>query len=202
MQKSLDKTTENQDPVSRMRVGGLAILVSDLDESIKWYQNVLGMTLWNTGYFEVTYRGLPISTRLAFFEGFGTSIELLSSSGTGRKARPEPPSHLFTPELKALILWTDDFAGTLAELRARGADFVWDDMVLPDGRGCAMLADPSNNMIEVIGPPGVYKKDELIRSDIKEGRAREYPPRVDQFVGKALPRLIHNGVVLDDANGK
>jgi hypothetical protein len=167
-------------------------------EAVRWYENILSMKVWNTGSFDATYRGKPISVKLTFLAGLGTSIELLCSTATGRMARPEPPAHMFTAELKALILYTDDWAETMKELRARGAEFLWDDMVLPDGRGCAMLLDPSNNMIEVIGPPGVYAKDELITADIKDGRPREYPPRVDQFIGEAQPRLLHDGKLLGE----
>lgn len=191
-------TTDSKAMLSRLRLGAVAVTVSDLEESVMWYQEVLGMEDTGRGGFETVYQNRPVSVRVAFLEGCGTSISLICSSATGRKARPDPASHLFTPEFKSLILHTDDFLAMVEHLRTSEVDFLWDNMVHNNGMGGAVFVDPNNNLIEVLGPPGQLQPGEL--GDLESAKNRDYPPTAENFSGKGAPRLIANGVVLANAH--
>ena len=89
-------------------------IVKNLDEGMKLYKNVLGLTPTERGIIE-----LPWGSRMVFFPYAGAYIELIEPAANGNdpaarclKARGEGLFHI--------SIYTDDFEAELESLRKKG----------------------------------------------------------------------------------
>jgi catechol 2,3-dioxygenase-like lactoylglutathione lyase family enzyme len=124
----------------------VGVSVSDLDESKKWYADVLGMT---EGYaFEIP----PFGVRGCFMAGYGTRVELIERAGSGGGiGGHHPPAALLTRGFGHIAFETGDVDAAFAEIVARGATAVWDPRPAPEpGVRMAFVADIDGNLVELV----------------------------------------------------
>ena len=130
-----------------MRLHHAGISVPDLDRSLKWYCDALGL---RPGFrFEVP----PLGLRGAFALGQGdTGVELLEQAG----ARPgtgktDPPSANAIHGYNHACFQVDDLDTVYARMVELGAVAVWDPRDSPEpGVRMAYVTDPDGNLIELL----------------------------------------------------
>ena len=105
------------------------IIAKNIDESIDFYQNVLGFKLVRKFYQE---RG-----GLCLLEGpDGANIELIDSKD-------------FPTGFWSLGMMVDDFDAAIDDLKSKGMTFIWEPQDLPLGK-LAALEDPNGVKIVVL----------------------------------------------------
>ena len=92
--------------------------------------------------------------QLAYLSNGTAKVEVLG----GATAEPQPDPISLEPTfqhegLNHFCLAIEDFDGTLAELRARGVEFVGEPFVVEEiDRSLAIIKDNSGNLIELAAP--------------------------------------------------
>ena len=109
--------------------GGL--LVEDLDASVSFYRDVLGLKLLGKG-----------EDWAHFDAGRGALFELMS----GGKAAPQPKGPAQQPVI--LGLRVDDLHRAVAELKLKGVNFV-DEIGEFENTSWAHFSDPEGNQLEI-----------------------------------------------------
>jgi catechol 2,3-dioxygenase-like lactoylglutathione lyase family enzyme len=144
----METDTASQGPVSGLRLHNLALAAGDLENTVVWYENVLG--------FVVTERGRldSIGANYVMMEASGLRIELVSRpyAEHQRVDRTASPHHIDVLGYKAIVLETDDLLATTSALQRHGVEFVWTNRPLGQRRCSTMLRDPEGNLINIIGP--------------------------------------------------
>jgi len=121
----------------------VAISVKDLDESIKWYDDVFGLKL--VSGFTLPHNGVKI----AFIGNGGFFLELLEVPG----AKPLPPerSHPDTDNAtqgcKHFCVCVENNVEFVRGLKERGVAVAFEPKDVPSY--CAFILDPTGNVIEV-----------------------------------------------------
>jgi methylmalonyl-CoA/ethylmalonyl-CoA epimerase len=122
----------------------IGISVPDIDASIAWYGRMFG--------FELEMRQhLPIiPAEIAFLRRDGFRIELFQVEGAAPlpPERREPNLDLRTHGNKHVCYRLADVPGTVAVLRERGADIVFEKII--NGTPMAFIRDNAGNLIELI----------------------------------------------------
>ena len=118
-----------------MRLGHVEIFVRDIAAARAFWEGVLGFEL-----VEVQHGGRIIWLRL------GDATVLLRPI-PGGPAAPAPDAPRYGRAGPAIVLYTDDHAGTLERLRARGLVIEGDD-----GPGCPTFRDPDGNWFQLVDP--------------------------------------------------
>jgi catechol 2,3-dioxygenase-like lactoylglutathione lyase family enzyme len=119
-----------------------ALSVADLDASVRWYTEKLGLAT-------TMRRPKENGVAVAVLEGGGLIVELLQLDG----ARPLAPDgrekvHGF---FKAGVI-VDDFDGALATLRARGVEIAYGPYSKRgDQRANVIIKDGAGNLIQLFG---------------------------------------------------
>ena len=134
-------------PPSAVGPHHVGISVADLEESIAWYERVLGFRL-------EAVVGIPEDDgRVAMLEQGGFRVELFELPGAEAlpPARREPPSDLRTHGVKHLAYRVDDIEAWQERLRALGADIVWDVRV-HEGVKVLFVRDNTGNLVELVEP--------------------------------------------------
>lgn len=133
---------------NEFKLFGLAISVSDIDQSVEWYHKVLGFSLLGKADFTA------INAKGAFMEGLGMRIELLQS-GDGFRIEEmfaAPPAHIRPVGNKALIVYVDNLKETTLWLEEQNVDFAFKNLPLNDqGLTSTVIKDPDGNFISVFG---------------------------------------------------
>lgn len=131
-----------------LRLNNLALAVGKLDAMVRWYQDVLGFALAETGRFDA------VGADYAMMEGAGVRLELVSRPATKPTTvdRTLPPDHLGVLGWKALVLETDDLALVTQQLRQHEVEILWADQAISAERHSTMLRDPEGNLIHIFGP--------------------------------------------------
>lgn len=141
------------------RLNHASIVAHDLEESVSFYEEVLGLERLPTPTFEV-----PVAWM---------------SCGDGQL-------HLFerdvpAPEYHHVGLTVDDFESVYETAKERGLFASWDDAVdaplyaLPDGAVQLYLSDPAGNLVEVDWPdveslPAEIESEIVDRRDLDDQR--------------------------------
>jgi methylmalonyl-CoA/ethylmalonyl-CoA epimerase len=124
------------------------VSIPKMEESIAWYQEMLGFTLQSDVYME------PIKARVAFLSHGDFSIELFEVAGA--KPLPEerriPNLDLRTHGTKHVAFAVNDIRKLVAELKAKGADIAMDVFPVNQDLVC-FIRDNSGNLLELIQTP-------------------------------------------------
>ncbi|MBW8244779.1 VOC family protein [Muricauda oceani] len=128
----------------------MAFVVSNIDDSIKWYSNNLGFEL-------VMKQSIPIpegKVEMAFMEGAGMKIEMIENSNNQLIEAIQKDSKTDTALTvigsKALVFHVEDLEATTKELEAKGVNFVWKMRYLAeDSLLCTLILDIDDNRINI-----------------------------------------------------
>lgn len=114
------------------RLGHVILYVSDLDASVRFYRDVVGLVhrFTDAGYAEFETG----ATRLALYE------RRRADWLTGHPVAPGPAGEL--------VLLVDDVDATAADLRARGARVLAEPADRPWGHRTMHVADPDGFVVE------------------------------------------------------
>jgi catechol 2,3-dioxygenase-like lactoylglutathione lyase family enzyme len=133
-----------------MKFDNVAISVTDVDASAKWYGQLFGFKLGYRTHLD------GLDAQFAVLERPDIKIELISQRGVKRHedADIDPPHHLGKTNIMAIVFSTDDLEKSTAEMEAAGAQFIWKLQTLSaDGLRSTMLRDPDGNMLNVLCYP-------------------------------------------------
>ena len=122
-----------------------AISVADLDESIAWYEEMLGFQL-----IEKSYAGPPQST-IAILQNGDFRMELFLHDDT--QPMPEffrdPDAHPRQQGPQHIAFWVDDLDGLMEQLTAKGVKVLVGPVVM-GGTKLYYIADNSGIPIELM----------------------------------------------------
>lgn len=140
--------TYSGDGLPSLSLYNVAFTVTDIDQSIKWYKDILGFELKNKSTF-----ALPTGSANAAILALGDlKLELLQVPG-GKKL-PEMfaavPMHLIPIGNKAIVFQVTDLKTATRQLEAKGVKFVWKEQYLAgDKMLCTMIEDVDGNKINI-----------------------------------------------------
>lgn len=139
------------EPVTRPNGAFFALSVADLAKSTRWYEDMLGLVVKlrpeKSGPADV-----------AILEGGGLLVELIQHDEARPLAEVAPGTkgELFTHGVFKAGVLVDDYEGTIARLRARGADFAFGPFpASAEQKANAIVRDNAGNLIQFIdgAPP-------------------------------------------------
>lgn len=125
------------------------ISVADMDESIRWYGDVLGFEFVRLDEVE------QLGAKIAFLRHGDFEIELFEH----RDRRPvpddrrHPDTDMVTQGTKHIAFAVADFEDAVARLRQKGVDFAKEPFEMT-GTPVCFIRDPSGTVIELIGTGG------------------------------------------------
>jgi len=123
----------------------IAVRVSDLDQAIAFYTNMLKLTL--------QFRELDAEHHEAFAflrMDDGTNLELLQLLDEQNQPLPYTPPPPDASHCPHIALGCADLAGCVGSLTLRGVPLVKGPMEIPGKVRWAYLADPDGNIIELV----------------------------------------------------
>jgi catechol 2,3-dioxygenase-like lactoylglutathione lyase family enzyme len=130
-------------PAPAARGAFIALSVADLEASIAWYRDTLGLRLSSR----------PVDSaavKVAILEGEGLLVELIQHADAA--AMPAPASAPGQGIFKAGF-FVSDFDAALARLRATGAQIAFGPYPAKDGqRANVIVRDNSGNLLQLFGP--------------------------------------------------
>ena len=140
----------------------VGVVVSDLEASLRFYQEVIGMQ--RVSGFEVEG---DLARRLGLTDGLTLTVEVLQL-GTGETAtqwkvmsfgdRAAPQENAFIDNhtgMQYITLFVNDLRESIARIEAHEVAMLGETPTqLPDGRHFVLVQDPDGTFIELIGPMG------------------------------------------------
>ena len=131
-----------QTPVFTTHGAFFALSVADLDGSIRWYTQKLGLAV-------VTRFPTQGKTSGALLGGNGLEVELIAHADA---ADPPSAERVLTRGIFKVGFRVDDFDGTIAALRARGVEIAYGPYpARRDQRANAIIRDNAGNLIQLFG---------------------------------------------------
>lgn len=126
------------------RLDHVALQVTDIDASIAFYQDVLGLPL-------LFKKADPDHQEIfAFLELDGGNLELLAHVGGDGKPLPRELPPLKKPYCPHVALGVDDLDHVVASLEARNIPLVDGPLIIPGQVRWLYISDPDNNVIEYV----------------------------------------------------
>jgi methylmalonyl-CoA/ethylmalonyl-CoA epimerase len=128
--------------VDRLHV---CIAVRDLDETGKWYREMLGFEMFQR-------QDLPeFSARVAYLKSNGIEIELVESANMVGLTRPDPPNHAQQQGITQLSFRVEDLQEVLRRMHSRSVPVAFGPVDAADLRMKAcFIKDNEGNLIEFI----------------------------------------------------
>ena len=140
----------------------VGVVVSDLEASLRFYQEVIGMQ--RVSGFEVEG---DLARRLGLTDGLTLTVEVLQL-GTGETAtqwkvmsfgdRAAPQENAFIDNhtgMQYITLFVNDLSVVIARLESHHVEMLGETPTpLSDGRHFVLIQDPDETFIELIGPMG------------------------------------------------
>lgn len=128
----------------------VGISVPDIDAAIGWYQRMLGFELEMRAFIDI------IPAEVAFVRRGDFRLELfqVDEAAPLPPERREPNQDVRTHGNKHLCLAVLDVRTTVAGLREKGADIVFEKLV--QGTPMAFIRDNSGNLLELIQCPELW----------------------------------------------
>ena len=142
-----------------LSVNHTSFTVSDLERSVHFYTEVLGMRLVNIAErdpaFSAQVTGIPgAHLRIAYVEAAGYRIELIQYLSPPGKKLDTRTCNVGSAHIAFNV---DDLQRMYAELSAKGVRFVSPPCTIPAGPNkggkAVYLEDPDNNTLELIELP-------------------------------------------------
>lgn len=144
----MGNNTKNKSGLASFSLYNIAFTVSDIDRSIKWYNDIFDFKLVSRTTFAIPSG----SAEAAILEAGGMRIELLNIPNPERIEAlfADAPLHLIPIGNKSIVLQVDDLAVATKELEDKGATFVWKEVYLAgDKMLCSMITDIDGNKINI-----------------------------------------------------
>jgi methylmalonyl-CoA/ethylmalonyl-CoA epimerase len=131
---------------SLLKPAHCVISVADMQESIEWYEKMLGLELLFRDYVP------PLECDVAFLKmgDFGVKLFRHRNTISSPLAKVDPVKDLQTQGLKHVCYEVDDIAAIFNDLRAKGADIVSDPVPMPDSATIGFIRDNSGNLMEMV----------------------------------------------------
>jgi catechol 2,3-dioxygenase-like lactoylglutathione lyase family enzyme len=121
------------------------ISVADMQESIDWYEKMLGLELLFREYIA------PLESEVALLKMGDFGVKLFRHRNTipSPLEKVEPQRDIQTQGLKHICYSVEDIFGIFNELSAKGAEIVSGPVPMPDGVTIGFIRDNSGNLIEM-----------------------------------------------------
>lgn len=126
------------------RLDHVAIQVSDMDQSITFYTEVLGLPLM----FNKVDR--DHGEAFAFLALEGGNLELLAQLDADGNAVPRELPAIQKPYCPHIALGVDDLDVVIADLRAKKIPLIDGPLIIPSEVRWLYFSDPDNNVIEYV----------------------------------------------------
>ena len=132
--------------------------VSDIDASVKYYRDILGMELISnaerpSGYVEKVTE-IKSSMKVVYLTGFGLTLELIEYVDSEKIGQ----SKVDNIGCGHICFNVDNITAMIEEMKARGVRFLGSPTLIPAGtnkNGVVVYAvDPDGIVTEFIEPPG------------------------------------------------
>lgn len=132
--------------IGEMRAHHFGISVPNLDEALRWYEQMLGFVLEERLFIE------KIPAHIAFVKRGNFRVEIFQVEGAAPlpSDRRVPNLDLKTHGNKHMCFEVPDVPKAIARLRAAGADIAFELVV--DGNPTAFVRDCAGNLIEFLQP--------------------------------------------------
>ena len=125
------------------KIDHVEIITEDLQASLDFYSNVLGLKTKTTQRVEQSILGVPMD--IVMLEVGDGCVELISYDGGNPGARPEGENL----GIRMMALEVDDMDETLAYLKEHGVEPTWGPRVQEGWYARAEITDPHGNRIEL-----------------------------------------------------
>ena len=126
------------------RLDHVALQVSDMDASITFYTEVLGLP------FLFKKEDPDHGEVFAYLELEGGNLELLALLDEQGEPIPRELPALQKPYCPHIALGVDDINTTVAELRAKNVPLIDGPLIIPGEVRWLYISDPDNNVIEYV----------------------------------------------------
>lgn len=125
----------------------VGISVKNMEESMKWYQEMLGFETVSSQYMP------PLKSTVTFMRHGDFEIELFEHDETIEvpKERLMPNSDIQTQGTKHICFAHEDVAAFLGELKEKGVEVVLGPQIM-EGEVMGFIHDPNGVLIEFIQP--------------------------------------------------
>ncbi|MFV5516887.1 VOC family protein [Acinetobacter gerneri] len=136
----------------KIQHGGIS--VKNIDETIAWYEKMLGFELETKQYIE------QIPAYIAFIRSGDFRIELFELENVAAlpEDRKYPHLDLKTQGHKHLCFAVQDAVQAFKQLREKGADIVFENII--HGTPMGFLRDNNGNLLELIQFPELWQNKE------------------------------------------
>lgn len=144
----MENNLKNKTGLASFSLYNIAFTVSNIDNSIKWYQDIFGFKLINRTTFAIPSG----SAEAAILEAAGMRIELLNIPNPERIEAlfADAPLHLIPLGNKSIVLQVEDLAVATKELEEKGVNFAWKEQYLAgDKMLSTMITDVDGNKINI-----------------------------------------------------
>ncbi len=135
----------SENGLESLQIFNVAISVSNIDESVEWYEDKLGFQLQNR-------RKVSTGIEIALIEKNGFFIDLIYIAGSENlEGSPkEPPEHLKVQGLRNLVFWVDDLKSADAQLKSKGVELIWESRYIPEVEtSVTNFRDNNGNLIAI-----------------------------------------------------
>jgi glyoxylase I family protein len=141
------------------RLHHIFLLVTNLAESLSFYQDLLGFEVTHEFVFEagaevaldVIWAAAGTSGRqvLGVFPGSSLEVELIEWTVPAYE-RPAAPRAPWQPGLQLLSFSVDNMDQVMAEVKSRGIPCEFEPQAFTNGARLVMINDPDGNKVELI----------------------------------------------------
>jgi len=134
----------------------MSFTVSELDRSVKWYQETLGLELTSLAgrdaAFSSRVTGIPgAELRIAYLKAPNCAVELIQYLSPPGEKIDTRTCNVGSAHVCFIV---DDFAAMVDRLRAENVVFAGLPSIVPDGpnigRGVLYFEDPDSNTVEIL----------------------------------------------------
>lgn len=127
-----------------LKLDHVAVRVSDLEQAIAFYTNILGLTLLFRELDEAHHEAF------AFLKIEGANLELLQLLDEQNQPLPYTPAPPDPSNCPHIAINCNDLADRVGSLSMRGVPLIKGPMEIPEKVRWAYMADPDANIIEFV----------------------------------------------------